>query len=193
MAALTNKERQAAFRARKKIQPFADKHFKGMHVATLEQFLGAIKVDREAFLALFPPEPEISEWEYIEVVQYYDHLLQQAIEDFYADPANAETLEEFRSECEKSLAADGFFDGLPGFDWDLKVQMDNRVLSLVDDKVKAEVNEWIASWSDEEREEKHEDYLEMAAYVGSVGDKVFGTQYPLYKLVEAYKKLMALP
>ena len=193
MAALTNKERQAAFRARKKMQPFADQHFKGMHVATLEQFLGAIKVDREAFLALFPPEPEISEWDYLEVEHYWHRTETMIIELFFEDPANTEALAEIRSECEKSLAAEGFFDGLPEFDRYLKLEMEDRVRSQVGDEVKAEVDRWIASWSDQERQEQHERHLGMLAYVGDIGDKVFGTQYPLYKLVDAYKKLMALP
>ena len=85
------------------------------------------------------------------------------------------------------------FDRLPEFDWHLNLQMEERIRSQVDDEVTAQVDEWIASWSNEERQEKHENYLAVLAHVGDIGDEAHGTQYPLYKLVEAYKKLMALP
>ena len=50
----SNRERQAAFRARKKIQPLAEKHFGGEHYVNLGDFLTVMKFDEATFRSLLP-------------------------------------------------------------------------------------------------------------------------------------------
>ena len=58
MVALTNQERQAAFRARKRVKAFADKHFMGGQNVTISDFLTAVQTDVEALSKHLPAKIE---------------------------------------------------------------------------------------------------------------------------------------
>ena len=137
MAAMSNKERQAAFRARTKLQPFADKHFEGMHAATLRQFLHAVEVDQEAFLAIFqPPETEPYEPDprFHDLAHgYRREFLEIAKINFLQDSGNTERAATVVSEAKKVLHKEGYFSGLP----DYKKRREEEVLRLL------EKEEWV--------------------------------------------------
>jgi hypothetical protein len=201
MAAMSNKERQAAFRARKKLEPFANKHFEGMHAATLKQFLHAVEVDQEAFLAMFRlPEPEPykrhpRDHDLADI--YYFGWLEGAKTDFLDDQGNAERVAAVVSDAKKVLHKEGYFSGLPDYEQRLR----EEVLRLLDKEegvlkeAERRMEEWCNSPEGEE-ERRTFDEREDAAYEAE--EEKYGTgwpsdQFPLYQLMDAYKKLLALP
>ena len=201
MAAMSNKERQAAFRARKKLEPFADKHFEGMHAATLKQFLHAVEVDQEAFLAMFqPPEPEPCEGgpRYHDLAgQYEYHFLEQAKTHFLDEQGNTERAAAVESDAKKVLHKEGYFSGLP----DYKQRLTEEVSRLLDKEegvlkeAERRMEEW---WTSPEGEEERRIWDERMDAAYEEQDAKYGTgwpsdQLPLYQLMDAYKKLLALP
>lgn len=198
MAAMSNKERQAAFRARKKLQSFADKHFEGIHAATLQQFLHAVEVDKDEFLAMFGPvEPEPREpdpRQHSLVNQKWYFFMRDATSQFLSDQDNAERHASLISEAKKTLHKQGYFSGLP----DYKHQLEDELWQLAekDEWVVKEVERLMEDWctspeGEEERrkwDETEEDDYRKIFERGWPSD-----QFPLYQLMDAYKKLLALP
>ena len=195
MAPLSNKERQAAFRARKKVQPFADKHFGGMHVATVDQFLDALKIEREALTATFPDHDlsgmDIKNTAWFQMTYWREEGRLAA--DFIADAQNSQKVEELGTEATRALHAQGYFEGLP----DYASAWDDRFEDLVRGHVSAEadrvLDQLIASLSEEERvqlifqEENGDPTFEGGA------NPLKSQQYPLYQLIEEFKKLVGMP
>lgn len=201
MAAMSNKERQAAFRARTKLQPFADKHFEGMHAATLRQFLHAVEVDQEAFLAIFqPPETEPYEPDprFHDLAHgYRREFLEIAKINFLQDSGNTERAATVVSEAKKVLHKEGYFSGLP----DYKKRREEEVLRLLEKEewVLKEgerlMDEWCTSPEGEEERRIFDERMDAAH---EEDEEKYGTgwpsdQFPLYQLMDAYKKLLALP
>lgn len=201
MAAMSNKERQAAFRARKKLQPFADKHFEGMHAATLKQFLHAVEVDQEAFLAMFqPPEQEPYEpnLRYHDLAAPYEwQFLEEAKTHFLDDQSNAERSAAVLSDAKKVLHKEGYFSGLPDYKKRLREEV-SRLLEKEEGVLKEaerRMEEWWISPEGEEKRRRWDEQME-AAY--EEDEERYGAgwpsdQFPLYQLMDAYKKLLALP
>lgn len=201
MAAMSNKERQAAFRARKKLQSFADKHFEGMHAATLKQFLHAVEVDQEAFLAMFqPPEPEPYQRhprDHELADPRYWGFLEQARTHFLDEQGNTDRVAALESDAKKVLHKEGYFSGLP----DYKQRLAEEVWRLLEKEegvlkeAERRMEEWCTSPEGEEERRIFDEQMD-AAYEEE--DAKYGTgwpsdQFPLYQLMDAYKKLLALP
>lgn len=195
MAPMTNKERQAAFRARRKVQPFAEKHFEGMHVATLEQFLHAVEVDKEEFLSLFPaPDSAPSNpRDSVAFKSYWYDLSRELSQDFVTKPANSQRVEELASEAKRRLHEEGYFSGLPEYSAQFKSVFEMLVLQQVEEEVDRLADEWLASPEAKKAIEDQEKW-EAEAYADVSGIPVTDSrQYPLHQLIDAYKTLLALP
>jgi len=198
MAAMSNKERHAAFRAIKKWQPFADKHFERMHAATLKQCLHAVEVDQEAFLAMFqPPEQgpyESNPRDHTLAVQKQYEFLEDAKIIFCRDSGNSERRVAVVSEAKKVLHKEGYFSGLP----DYEQRLDEEVQRLLekDEGVLTEAERLMEEWctsSEGDEERRRWDEFEEQSYEEHFGRGWPSDQFPLYQLMDAYKKLLALP
>ena len=193
MAPMSNKERQAAFRAKKKLQPFADKHFEGMHVATLEQFLYAVEVDREQFLSRFPPPSLSDPRDSMAFKSHYWDLLRSLTEAYVLDPENSEQIEELGSEVKRRLHAKGYFAGLPEYRAQFQNQLESLVQNIVGQEADRLAEEWLAS-PEGKKEIEDEETWNSESYAKAFGEPVTASpQYPLYQLIAAYKEILALP
>lgn len=195
---MSNKERQAAFRARKKLQSFADKHFEGMHAATLKQFLHAVEVDQEAFLAMFQPaEPEPRDQDprdHTLAGQKEYEFMEDAKIMFWRDEGNTERVAAVSSEAKKILHKEGYFSGLPDYEQRLEEEVE-RLLEKEEgvlQEVETLMEVWCTSPEGEEERRRWDEY-EAQSYEEHYGRGWPSDQFPLYQLMDAYKKLLALP
>ena len=188
MAPLSNKERQAAFRARKKVQPFADKHFGGMHVATVDQFLDALKIEREALTAIFP-DPDFSGRDIRETTGFKSRWWSESeflVSQMINDPSKEEELSGIAKEVTKRMHQEGYFKGLPDYSGTFASYLEDAVRELVVSDVDRSLDQWVASLTDEERD-------------GYWGDPegpdhpANASRIPLYQLIEEFKKLVGMP
>ena len=195
MAPLTNKERQAAFRARKKVQPFADKHFGGLHVATVDQFLDAVNIEREALTAVFPDRDfeglDIKDTSWFDMNIYGEE--ERLANAFILDKGNEVTLSELHVAIKRRLHEHGYFEGLPDY---LEVY-DSELMEEARAYVRAEaekiVDEKIAALTEEQK-------LQIIFYEENQGrgddiglDPRRTQQYALHHLIVEYKKIIGLP
>ena len=171
----SNKERQAAFRARKKIQPLAEKHFNGEHYVNLGDFLAVMKFDEAKFRSLLPegksdgPPPDLV----LDLLAEVDDFEKTIIDENLRD-------EELRASCERvasELAERAFYikdtkEWLEFMYWEVR--------EVAKQKLKNEIDSF--------EEKLFEDNKE--AIEKSVSDSL---EYPLYQLVNAYKKSLAIP
>ena len=194
MAPLSNKERQAAFRARKKVQPFADKHFGGMHVATVDQFLDALKIEREALTAVFP-DPNISGLDIRDTgafqSQWWEETTRHMIQ-MTQDDSKREQLSEIETEVTKRLHQEGYFKGLPDYSRTFETYLEDAIREYVQPDVEKSLDQWVESLTDEEKET----VIMSDGYWGDPEDldhPIKASQYPLYQLIEEFKKLVGMP
>ena len=194
MAPLSNKERQAAFRARKKVQPFADKHFGGMHVATVDQFLDALKVEREALTAVFP-DPDVSGLDIRNTnafqSRWWDETQRHMIQMTH-DESKSEQLSEIETEVTKRLHQEGYFKGLPDYSRTFDTYLEDAIRECVQPDVERCLDQWVESLTDEEKESA----IMSDGYWGDPEDldhPINASQFPLYQLIEEFKKLVGMP
>ena len=171
----SNKERQAAFRARKKIQPLAEKHFNGEHYVNLGDFLAVMKFDEAIFRSLLPqgksdgPPPDLVLDLMAEVHEFQETIIDEKLKD-----------EELRAECERiasEQAERNFFikdtkEWLEFMHWEVR--------EVAKQKLKNEIDSF-----EENLFEDNKEAVEKA-----VSDSL---EYPLYQLVNAYKKSLGIP
>ena len=171
----SNRERQAAFRARKKIQPLAEKHFGGEHYVNLGEFLTVMKFDEATFRSLLPEgksdglPPDLVLDLMAEVHEFEEGIIDEKLKD-----------DELRADCERvasELAEQNFYikdtkEWLEFMRWEVR--------GVAKRKVKGEVDAF-----EEKLFEDNKEAIEKA-----VNDSV---EYPLYQLVDAYKRSLAIP
>ena len=194
MAPLSNKERQAAFRARKKVQPFADKHFGGMHVATVDQFLDALRIERDALTAIFP-DPDFSDRDIRETTDFLSRWWnesQRLTLQMQNDPSKEEEFSEIKRAVTQKMHQEGYFKGLPDYSGTFESYLEEAVREHVSSDVDRYLDQWVESLTDEERDQ----VIKSDGYWGDPEDldhPVSASQYPLYQLIEEFKKLVAMP
>ena len=120
--------------------------------------------------------------------------MEDAKSQFLSDQDNAERHASLVSEAKKTLHKQGYFSGLP----DYKHQLEDELWQLAekDEWVVKEVERLMEDWctspeGEEERrkwDETEEDDYRKIFERGWPSD-----QFPLYQLMDAYKKLLALP
>lgn len=171
----SNKERQAAFRARKKMQTLADKRFEGEHFVTLGEFLRIMKFDEDKFITLLPegrvegPPSDLVTDLLAEIHEFQEQLVEKKLKH-----------DGFRADCEKLAlvtAEDNFFikdtkEWAEFMHWELR--------AIAGAKVKSEVDAFEKQlWEDNAQA------IERA--------ECDRTEFPLYKLVDAYKRSLDIP
>ena len=190
--ALSAKQRAKAYRARQKVQPFADKHFHGMHEATIEQFLHATKVNEKEFKAMFAEElgtPRTAEeiWKSYVKNEVFAH--DAAAAELWQDKT---TIAKIQIEAKRNLHSQGYFEGLSDYEEALYYEIDQLVKSAVTtEDIKRQLNK---AWDALSPEEAELEVQEAIEYEGQEQEMPLGTtSYPVIDLLEAYKKLLSLP
>lgn len=171
----SNKERQAAFRARKKMQSLADKRFEGEHFVTLGEFLRIMKFDEEKFITLLPegrvegPPPNLVTNLLAEIHEFQEQLVEEKLKQ-----------DGFRMDCEKLAlvtAEDNFFIK-DTKEWSEFMHWELRAVAGV--KVKSEIDAF-----EKQLYEDNAQAIEKA--------ERDHTEFPLYQLVNAYKRSLDIP
>ena len=113
---------------------------------------------------------------------------------FWRDSGNTERAAAVVSEAKKILHKEGYFSGLP----DYEHRLEGEVMSLLEkeegvlQEVERLMEEWCTSPEGEE-ERRRFDEDEEQSYEEQFGRGWPSDQFPLYQLMDAYKKLLALP
>ena len=195
MAPLSNKERQAAFRARKKMQPFADQHFGGLHVATVDQFLDALKIERDSMLAKFP-DSDITELDIKETGWYEMECwsIEGKLAAEFSVNGDQEELKGIEVQVTQILHKKGYFPGLPDYEEAFDAELETKCRERVAAEAQRLLDEKLAALTDEQK-------IELVASDGYWGDPreagyqhpLQSPQYPIYQLIAEYKRLVQLP
>ena len=190
--ALSAKQRAKAYRSRQKVKGFADKHFHGLHEATIDQFLHAVKIDEIKFKERFPEDRQpLKDPEQIWKTSQDNFLTAEikAENEIRNDP---ETMASIEVEAKKKLHAEGYFVGLADYEEALHYQIEGLIresYSLED--VRRYLDEAWDALTPEEAEIEVKKAIEFIDWQDP--DRVRPTSYPLIELIEAYKELLSMP
>ena len=113
---------------------------------------------------------------------------------FWQDSGNSERRVAVFSEAKKVLHKEGYFSGLP----DYEQRLDEEVQRLLekDEGVLTEAERLMEEWctsSEGDEERRRWDEFEEQSHEELFGSGWPSDQFPLYQLMDAYKKLLALP
>ena len=173
MAALTNQERQAAFRARKRVKAFADKHFMGGQNVTISDFLTAVQTDVEALSKHLPATTETN----IENLDDYQQIWWAKAEELAVEAVKLSSGQKMWRRClnEVTTAAhrEAKLSDVPIDRASIKRQAQRQFV----EKMFPMVDDWFASWPDTRRQQ----FIQQRA------------EYPLHLLIDAFKTSLSLP
>lgn len=190
--ALSAKQRAKAYRSRQKVKGFADKHFHGLHEATVDQFLHAVKIDESKFKARFPKDPEPLKdaediWKALTENEVNAEL--KAEKEIRNDP---EIMASIEIEAKRMLHVDGYFEGLADYEEALHYQIEGLVRQSYSlDDVHRHLDEAWEALTPEEAERQVKRAIEILNWEDPDRDRP--RSYPLIELIEAYKELLSMP
>ena len=157
------------------MQSLANKRFEGEHFVTLGEFLRVMKFDEEEFMALLPagrvdgPPPDVVTDLLAEIHEFQEQLVEEKLEH-----------DGFKADCEKLAlvtAEENFFikdtkEWSEFMHWELR--------AVAEAKVKSEIDAFEKQlWEDNAK-----------AIEKAERDR---TEFPLYQLVDAYKRSLNIP
>ena len=173
MVALTNQERQAAFRARKRVKAFADKHFMGGQNVTIRDFLTAVQTDVEALSKHLPAKIEAD----IESLDDYQQMWWAKAEELALEAVQLNSGRKMWRRClnEATAAAhrEAKLSDAPIDRDSIKRQTQRQFV----EKMFPMVDDWFASWPEARRKQ----FIQQRA------------EYPLHLLIDAFKTSLSLP
>ena len=173
MVALTNQERQAAFRARKRVKAFADKHFMGGQNVTISDFLTAVQTDVEALSKHLPAKIEAD----IESLDDYQQMWWAKAEELALEAVQLNSGRKMWRRClnEATAAAhrEAKLSDAPIDRDSIKRQAQRQFV----EKMFPMVDDWFANWPDTQRQQFMQQRVE----------------YPLHLLIDAFKTGLSLP
>ena len=190
--ALSAKQRAKAYRSRQKVKGFADKHFHGLHEATVDQFLHAVKIDESKFKERFQEDRELLKdpeeiWKTSQDNQVKAEI--QAEKEIRNDPERMASIE---VEAKKKLHADGYFEGLAEYPELLHYEIEGLVRDSYSlDDVERHLDEAWDALTPEEAEVEVQKAIEFIDWLDP--ERVRPSSYPLIELIEAYKELLSMP
>ena len=173
MVAMTNQERQAAFRARKRVKAFADKHFMGGQNVTISDFLTAVQTDVEALSKHLPAKIEAD----IESLDDYQQMWWAKAEELALEAVQLNSGRKMWRRCLNEATAAAHREAKLS---DAPVDRDS-IKRLAQrqfvEKMFPMVDDWFASWPDARRQQFMQQRVE----------------YPLHLLIDAFKNSLSLP
>ena len=173
MVAMTNQERQAAFRARKRVKAFADKHFMGGQNVTISDFLTAVQTDVEALSKHLPAKIEAD----IESLDDYQQMWWAKAEELALEAVQLNSGRKMWRRCLNEATAAAHREAKLS---DAPVDRDS-IKRLAQrqfvEKMFPMVDDWFASWPDTRRQQFMQQRVE----------------YPLHLLIDAFKTGLSLP